>query len=173
LWVNQQQYANALADFNQAIQLHPESFIAYTNRGNVFMLQNQPHQALNDFNQAIAINDLYAEAWFNRGTLQMNSVPQNAIADFEQAVQINPGYFDAYNNLGSVYYQMQNYAQAEFYFQQAANIQPQNPSIWLNLAIVQNLLGNYNSAYQRALNSQQLGGNVPATFLEQIKNATR
>jgi tetratricopeptide (TPR) repeat protein len=91
----------AIEDFNQAIQIDPNSASAYSMRGQTYTLQGEFQQALNDFNQAIEINSNFAPAYNNRGfaRLQMGNV-EGAIADFTKAIDINPNLALAYSNRG-------------------------------------------------------------------------
>lgn len=165
--------ASALADFNQAIVLNPNSYLAYNNRGNLYLMVGNISEAVSDFNKSIEINPDYANSWYNRGTALLNSDLQSAQRDLEQAVAINPDYFDAYNNLGSLYYQKNDLEQASWAFTQALQINEHAGSVWLNLSVVKNSLGDYNGALENALRAQKEGAQVADSYLNQLRSNVR
>ena len=59
----------AIADFNEAIQINPQDAKAYTNRGNAKVALDQHDDAIADYDQAIRIHPQFAEAYSNRGNL--------------------------------------------------------------------------------------------------------
>ncbi|UTW67776.1 tetratricopeptide repeat protein [bacterium SCSIO 12643] len=165
--------ASALADFNQAIALNPNSYLAYNNRGNLYLMVGNIAEAVADFNKSIEINPDYANAWYNRGTALLNSDLKSAQRDLEQAVTINPGYFDAYNNLGSLYYQKNDLERASWAFTQALQINEHAGSVWLNLSVVKNSLGDYRGALESALSAQKEGAQVADSYLNQLRSNIR
>lgn len=165
--------ANALADFNKVIELNPESYLGYNNRGNLYLMTGNLPEALADFNTSIALNPNYANAWYNRGTALLNSDMVAAQRDLEQAVSINPEYFDAYNNLGSLYYQKNDLEQASWAFTQALQINEHSGSVWLNLSVVKNSLGDYTGALESAMRARSEGVQVADSYLNQLRSNMR
>lgn len=112
----------AIADFDQAIQVQPQNASAYYHRGQTYALlalrrrmplyQDRLHlpkepedyaqAAIADFTQAIAINATYAEAYTQRGLVHLNELGQvqAAAADLDQALRINPTYGEGYRVRG-------------------------------------------------------------------------
>ena len=74
-WKNQEPFASvlkgdfkgALEDLNRSISHYPEDAMLYKNRGNLYLLFNQPRQAIEDYTKAIQMEDKLAEAYYNRG----------------------------------------------------------------------------------------------------------
>ena len=120
-------YDGAISDLDKTIQLNPDYFIAYYNRGTSkgdlaqskseegFLLEAQQHRknAIDDFTQAIRLCPDYALAYNNRGLnkshidkskseegeySESQQLMQSAIDDFTQAIKICPDYAPAYNN---------------------------------------------------------------------------
>ncbi len=60
------QWDKAIAEYNEAIKLHPKYVEAYFNRGNAYDEKGQYKQAIYDFTKAIEINPRFAEAYNNR-----------------------------------------------------------------------------------------------------------
>ena len=127
---DREEFEQALADYNQAIQLNPKYADAYNNRGNVYYNQGKYDLALADYNQAIQLNPKYADAYNNRGNVYYNQGKYDlALADYNQAIQLNPKYADAYNNRGNVYYNQGKYDLALADYNESIRLN--NPQLWL------------------------------------------
>ncbi len=114
------QYEQAIADYNQAIQINPQDAEAYNNRGIAYADLGQYEQATADYNQALQINPQLAEAYYNRGNAYYDlGQYEQAIADYTQAIQINPQLAKAYHNRGVTYAHLGQYEQAIADFKQA------------------------------------------------------
>src|SRR4051794_13327416 len=61
------QTKDAVDDFNQSIQISPDSATVYNNRGNALMDLGLPDEAVKDFDRAIALSPNYGAAYNNRG----------------------------------------------------------------------------------------------------------
>lgn len=96
-----QNYEGALAAYNCAVQLQPNSPQAYNRRGWTHYQLKQFRSAYDDFTQAIVIDPDYAYAYNNRG-LVLYYWGQNAeaLADFDRAIEL--GYSVAEQNRGLV-----------------------------------------------------------------------
>ena len=64
---NNKQYADAIADFNKAIELKPDFEKAYYNRGLTRMELFQNKAAIEDFSKSIELNAGADYAYFSRG----------------------------------------------------------------------------------------------------------
>lgn len=62
----QGKYAQAIADFNKAINIRPDFFEAYDDRGICYAQEGNFFQAQADYNRAIAINPKKGEGYYNR-----------------------------------------------------------------------------------------------------------
>jgi tetratricopeptide (TPR) repeat protein len=95
------QYDQAIAKFNQAIQLDPKYAIAYDNRALVEFLNKSPDKALADVNKAIELNPKIASAYYLRRLISFSHENyKKAIVDYNKAIEINPKFVVAYNNRG-------------------------------------------------------------------------
>ncbi len=83
----------AIADFDQAISLTPNSAAPYNSRGIAEAAKNDFDGALADFNQAIRLSPRYALAFNNRGFLYARHRNFDlAIADYDEAIRLKPDY---------------------------------------------------------------------------------
>jgi tetratricopeptide (TPR) repeat protein len=78
----------ALACFTRAIEIDPNYWNAYVNRGACYSRMRQDDQAVADFSKAIALQPANAAAYFNRGVIQFERHRHNeAAADFTKAIE--------------------------------------------------------------------------------------
>ena len=112
------EYAKALADFNQALRLEPNGEYTpayYLYRGITYSMQKDYDKAIADFNQADKLepNDEGVLAW--RGNAYFlkfeernpkdngDDLKRRALADLNKAIQLNPDYAWAYGRRGYYY----------------------------------------------------------------------
>lgn len=86
-----EKYDQAISDFTRAINLKPESFETYQERGEIYRRMEQYDLALNDYTKAIQLGSKNFDVYQNRGKLHLYlKQDEEAIADFSQAIQIDP-----------------------------------------------------------------------------------
>jgi tetratricopeptide (TPR) repeat protein len=87
-------YDQALADFEEALQLMPDLAEAFVNRGNTFIFKNQFRRAIEEYDRGLELGtkDPHA-AYYNRG-LAHEALREldNAFADFLKADGIRPNW---------------------------------------------------------------------------------
>ncbi len=87
--------------YTRAIELNPEDFRAYKDRGNVYFRKGQFELSIADYTKAIDINPGYFLAYNNRGNVyQQTGQHELAIADYNKAIELNPKNGIPYNNRG-------------------------------------------------------------------------
>jgi tetratricopeptide (TPR) repeat protein/S1-C subfamily serine protease len=154
---NLKQYNEAIADFNQAITIHPQLEIAYNNRGVTYYKQGNLDQAIKDFDQAIALNPQSSQAYNNRGNVysQQGKIEQ-AIQNYSQAIIINSKYENAYYNRGNAYSKQGNLDQAIQNYTQAITINPLNRKAYYGRILTYILKGNKQEAIKDLETAKQL-----------------
>jgi Flp pilus assembly protein TadD len=60
-------FEKAIANFNEAIRLHPDDASAFNSRGNAYAHKGNLYRAIADYNEAIRLKPNYARAFCNRG----------------------------------------------------------------------------------------------------------
>ena len=82
-------YAEAISDYNRAIQLKANYAVAYNNRGNARYGMANYEEALADYSASLRIDPRYANAYANRGLayFRLNRKPQ-ACQDFQKACDL-------------------------------------------------------------------------------------
>lgn len=107
------QYADALADLNEAIQLMPKTAEYYRDHGLVHLLDGQYSQALSNLTQAIELNPEDAKANAYRGIVyaaQANC--PRAIKDFTHALKAQPDFQAVLVSRAAAYRDVEDYPAA-------------------------------------------------------------
>ena len=95
-------YEKAIGFYDQALEINPQYFAAYNNRGIAKADLDDQQGAIADYTQALEINPRTAEAYTNRGNAKYAfGDQQDAITDYTQALEINPLFAEAYSNRGN------------------------------------------------------------------------
>ena len=102
---NSRQYDKAIMHYTKALELNPQLFEAFNNRGNAYREKGEFDRAIADHNAAIQLKPDDADAYNNRG-LDYCGKGENDLAfeDYDTAIRLKPDYADAYNSRGLVYY---------------------------------------------------------------------
>jgi tetratricopeptide (TPR) repeat protein len=97
------QYKGALADFNAALKVEPESWMVLYNRGIVFLDLGRDDEAIRDFGAAIRVEPETAIAYYNRGLAheRMGKLAE-AIEDYRRAFELDPSNGNAKAHLDSL-----------------------------------------------------------------------
>jgi tetratricopeptide (TPR) repeat protein len=128
-----QQYAEAEAAFQKAIEIEPDSAEAYTGLANVFNAQKKFEMAQQASAKAAELTSASggggsAEALFNQGVVQWNSGKYaEAKALFEQATQADPNMAMAHYQLGMANLNLGAIPEARKAFEQYLKIDPNGP----------------------------------------------
>lgn len=98
LYINKQ-YGLAVAKYDSAIEIVPNSKAMYVNRALVRIEVKNYAGAIEDCDKAIAIDFLLAEAYFVRGYVN-HLIKENikSLEDFDQAILLDPSHVDAFYN---------------------------------------------------------------------------
>jgi tetratricopeptide (TPR) repeat protein len=89
--------AEALTEYDRAIQLHPNDAKVYYNRGLARSKFGDKKGAISDYDRAIRMNPNDARAYTNRGATRSDlGNREGAISDANQAIRINPNLANAY-----------------------------------------------------------------------------
>jgi protein O-mannosyl-transferase len=107
------QYDKAIAAYNIAIEINPESYNTYSNRGKALFDLGRVDEALQDFNRSIELNDNYVEALSNRGAAHAaKNNFQAALPDLNKALDLDPQNLNALSNRSLTFYSMNEFEKA-------------------------------------------------------------
>jgi tetratricopeptide (TPR) repeat protein len=140
-------HEEALASFDKALELQPEFYIAWGNRGNALFNLERYEEAIASFDKALEIKPDSHNAWNNRGNALFNLERyEEAIASFDKALEIKPDSHDAWNNRGSALGNLGRYEEAIASFDKALEIKPDSHDAWNNRGSALGDLGRYEEA---------------------------
>ena len=147
--------AAAIADYDKALEIDPQSAEVYSNRGGVKDSMGDHAAALADFDRALEIDPQLAGAYSNRGIAKnhMGSYAA-ALADFDRALEIDPQDMKAYYNRGVAKDKISDYAAAIADFDRALEINPQYAVIYNSRGKTKGNMGDHAAAladFDRAL----------------------
>jgi tetratricopeptide (TPR) repeat protein len=94
---------NAIACFQQAIQIDPAYADAHCNLGSAFIHKDQIKDAIIAYKEALDVDPNFAQPYFNLGIL-LNNIGKidEAIACFQSAIELVPDWVEAHQYLGKL-----------------------------------------------------------------------
>ncbi len=128
---------NALACFERALAINPQSVAAWSNKGGALAKLGRFEEALACFDRGLAINPQLAEAWDNKGIALGNLGRfEEALACFDRALAVNPQLAEAWDNKGLALENLGRSEEALACFDRALTLNPQHASAWFNKGAV-------------------------------------
>lgn len=166
-------YDEAYAEFNQAIEIDPESRDAYYNRGVLYLRQENSDQAIFDFNKVIAMNPLDCDAFFSRGlAYSMKENYEQAIDDFTRIISMTPHNAEAaYNARAMAYAQKGDFEQAISDYSQIITMQPDYAEAYYDRAVNYSAQGKFDLAREDLHKAESLG--FDTSFDQELINKLR
>jgi tetratricopeptide (TPR) repeat protein len=147
VYLSKGDYDRALADFNQSIQLQPDSTFAYLNRAAVYFIKQDYDRALADLNQVIQLQPDFDLAYVKRGSVYFfQSDYDRALADLDHAIQLQPNSAPSYTIRGEIYFKRDDLNRAIADFSQAIKLQPNLVDAYHNRGRSYREQGNYDRA---------------------------
>ncbi|MBD2456653.1 tetratricopeptide repeat protein [Nostoc sp. FACHB-87] len=119
----QKDYAGAIADFSEVIQVAPFDTEAYLHRGLAYYDSGQILPAVSDYTEALKIDSKFVEAYYSRALarLALKNLP-GVLDDVEQAIHLRGNYAAAYSLRGIVQRKQGLITNAIASFKQAAEL---------------------------------------------------
>lgn len=155
------QISLALADYNHALILKPDSFPSvYANRGLAFFHIGEKEKARKDYERAISLDPRDATAYNNRGLLFFSTQEfEQAKKDFDRALELDENFVRAYSNRGNVFLMKQDYARAMADYNRALKLDPLYAAAYYNRSLAFERTGNLPAARADAKQAAALGFN--------------
>jgi len=124
------EYQKAVEYFTKYINQKPKNDIGYLRRGNAYKELKNAVNAMADYNKCIEINPQNEIAYSNRGLLKgILGDLSGGFQDCINSLKINETSV-AYYNLGWIYFEQEDYEQAERAFSDALTLEPSKASIY-------------------------------------------
>jgi len=128
----------AIANYEQAIAIHPGYAEAYVNLGIALQESRQSDRALTCYRKAIDLKPDFAEAYFALGNaLQEHGQTDAAVVSLQEATRLRPGFVAAYCNLGNLFKDAGRSDEAVAVYAEAIRLQPDFAVAHCNLGNVQ------------------------------------
>ena len=135
VFIVQQRYSEALAEFQQVVRLDPTFADAYNNMGIALSHLGMQAAALSAFQQATRLDPGLVDAYRYMGhELYRLGKYEEALAAFQQVTRLNPNHADAHSYVGSTLRQLGRNEEAQKAFQRERDIrnpqsaQPERPT---------------------------------------------
>ncbi|NET87368.1 MAG: CHAT domain-containing protein [Kamptonema sp. SIO1D9] len=104
---------DAIANYTQSLQLNPDDYGVYNNRGLAYEDLGRYNEAIADLTQAIQLHRDFYDAYNNRGVAYRDLERYSeAIADFDKALSIKPDFWQAWGNRGWAIFSSRGYQAA-------------------------------------------------------------
>jgi tetratricopeptide (TPR) repeat protein len=119
-------YESAIERYNKAIELNPNSEVAYTNKGSALRMLGRYPEAIAALEKAVALNPQYVLAYNERGAVYSDEEKYDqAIANYDKAIELDPGNKFAYGLKGSALSALGRYPEALVALDKAIELDPQ------------------------------------------------
>lgn len=148
-------FEEAIYFYNKCIEINPNDYEGYNNRGATFSRIGEKDKAFVDFDKAIELKTDYALAYHNRGQIFFEKGEYNkAIDDFNKAILYNSDYSNAYNIRGLSYRRKGDINNAIADYTKAIELDKGNYQAYNNRGVAYSELRDYDNAildYSRAI----------------------
>ena len=122
------QYDKASNCYDRVLELQPDYFLAWSNRGNLLSDLSYAAEALESYEKALQLNPNYPEAWTNCGNAFFDLGRfEDARLAHERALAIDPNYGEAWSNHGNALLELKRGEEAYESYQKAFSLKPSHP----------------------------------------------
>ena len=139
----------AIEHYTKAIELKPDYFEAYDNRGIAYCKKGDFEKGIQDHSKAIELKPDDPEAYNNRGVAYlMKGDFEQAIQDCTKAIEIRPDLVQAYHNRGLAYRKKGDFEQAIQDYTKAIELKPDDPGAYNSRGVAYYKKGDFEQAIQ-------------------------
>ncbi len=134
--LNRKRPAEAVSNFQKAVQLNPQLAAAWRGLGVALGKQQQWPQSAKAQKKATELQSEYAPGWVLRGWAEHRSgYHKTGATSLENAVSLDKNNLEAHNALGVVYLFLEDPKKAEASTRRALDIDPKNGTAYYNLGL--------------------------------------
>jgi tetratricopeptide (TPR) repeat protein len=165
LFLASNEYEEAIASYDQAINITPNDAYAWWSRGNALLDLGQYAEAVTSYDRTLEIKPDYHEAWYNRGiALSQLGDYEEAIASYDRALAIKPDKYQTWNSRGIALRQLGRYEESIDSYDHALDIKPVDYEAWYNRGCVLCRLGHYEEAIASWSQALAIKPDYPSAF---------
>ena len=150
-----QQYEQAIASFDKALQLKPDDHQVWNNRGNALFNLGRFDEAIASYDKALQLKPDKDQPWYNRGVALFNLGRwDEAIASYDKALQLKPDKDEAWYNRRNALDNLGRLDEAIASYDKALQLKPDKDEAWNNRGNALYNLGRLDEAiasYDKAL----------------------
>lgn len=170
-------FLEAIEIFDKIIQINPELFLIYNNKGFCLMRIHKYEESILSFQKAIQYKEDFSEAYNNLGlAFKKLGKSLEARKNFLSATKHKKNFFQAYNNLSTLALEENNLEDAIKYANDSIQINQRNVEAYNNLGLIfkkkrdfENSLANFNKVLEINPNYQPALINIAKNF-EELNN---
>jgi len=108
--VRKKNYDAALGSFGKAVEIKPDFYVGFNNRGEAYFLQGEYSAAAQDFKKALELNPKYSFVYNNMGVMYaQQGRHKEAIDMYTKAIQLDENYGAAYFHRANSYELLQDF----------------------------------------------------------------
>lgn len=141
-YYDQGQFEEAVAEFEEALQLDPDDAETHYNLGLAYEALGKIDEAIAEYQEAIRLDPDLAEAHNGLGNAYSDQGRlDEAIAEYEEAIRLDPDLADAHFNLGHAFMDQGEYEKALTAYQKAVRLEPDDAETRHNVGVAYAKLG--------------------------------
>jgi tetratricopeptide (TPR) repeat protein len=135
LFEAEQDYGNAIASYDKALEIKPDFHEAWNNRGRALDDLGRYEEAIANYDKALEFKPNLHEAWFFRGrALSKLGLKEEEMTSYNKILAIKPDNDEAWFFRGNALYALGNYEESLISYDKALQIQPNCASTYYNKA---------------------------------------
>lgn len=169
---NLNRYDDAIAAYQQAIEIDPAYSYAYNGLGVVYSHLDRHDEAIAAYQQAIKIDPAYSNAHTGLGSVyRALSRHDEAMAAYQQAIDIDPANANPHISLGNVYHDLSRYEEAIAAFERAIELNPDHAYAHNGLGVANVITGDFEKALLFFLNAAQIepeNGSIQSSIISTL-----
>jgi tetratricopeptide (TPR) repeat protein len=120
-----------LASYDKAIELKPDNYGGWNNRGNALRELKRYEEALANHNKAIELKPDNYGAWNNRcNALRGLKRYEEALANYNKAIELEPDEAGVWNNRCNALGDLERYEEALDSYDKAIELEPHDSGVW-------------------------------------------
>jgi tetratricopeptide (TPR) repeat protein len=132
-WAAKDDFARAIADFDESLRLNPKNSVALINRGAAWLLRGDTDKAIADLDVAIGLDPKNPAIFSARGAMWRQLREFNkSIADLNEAIRLEPKQSQAYNNRALTWKDAGDYDRAIADLNEAIRLNPADEKAYGN-----------------------------------------
>lgn len=146
----QKEHKGALELYDQAIKTDPELPDAYSERGNVHLIQKKFDAAKTDYDKALELDDRHVIAYLGRGSSLSNlNKFDDAKKDYDKAIELEPNQVLGYSGRANLFTRQGKYSEAKKDFEKVLEVDPSHSEGITGVAICLAVEGSFDEGIKR------------------------